>query len=214
MEFLLIAYAVQSSQAQDHHNPLARQVRRQRGVPITSLLRPSEKQLVVRFDRFPDGMADPLPGVSYSAWLTQLSDVVMRARVESRESALTSDQDWINTSVRAKVLQILKWTGRRSFAEGQEVSFLEEGGGLDLGGRQIDAIVEWADRCEVDKEYLIFAELNADNDLVVGPGSTYEIVSGKTFRSLLKTARDADSIPKSSVNSVLEDIMRNTMVKK
>ena len=79
----------------------------------------------------------------------------------------------------------------------------------DLGGRQIEAIIDWADRWEVGKEYLIFGSINSANDLLVHPGSTYEIVSGKALRCLFKDRPD-DSITGSSVNSVLEDIKRNT----
>jgi hypothetical protein len=85
---------------------------------------------------------------------------------------------------------------------------MEESGSLDLGGRQIDAIVEWADRFEVGKEYQILAAINSANDLLVGEGATCEIVSGAAFRRLLKDA-PVDSISRSSVNSVLEDIQRN-----
>lgn len=206
--FFLIAFAVQSLQAQDPHKASARKVQRQKGIPIASLLEPGETRLVIVLNRSVH-LADPPPGMSEVEWITQLADVVMRVRVESRESKLTPDQDWIKTSVRTKILQVLKPTGRRSFDVGQEASFLEEGGSLDLQGRQIDAIIEWADRFEVGKEYLIFAMLDSANDLLVGASSSYEIVSGTAFRSLSKDRR-VDSISKSSVNNVLDEIQRKT----
>ena len=209
VEFLFIACAIQLVQAQDPHKS-ARKLQRRKGVPITSLFRPSETRLIVLLNRSPSFLVEPPPGMSQAAWLTQIADVVMRARVESMEATLTPAQDWINTSVRVKVLKVLKSTGGRSFAVGQEISFLEEGGSLDLGGRQIDAIVEWADRFEVGKEYLIFASLNSANDLMVGAGTTFEIVSGETLRSLLKPMGQVDSISGSSVNDVVKDIQRYT----
>jgi hypothetical protein len=154
---------------------------------------------------------EPLPGTSKAAMLTRRVDAVIIARVESRLSMLTPDEDWIDTSVQIKILQVFKSTGRRSFNVGQEVSFMEEGGSLNLEGRQIDAIVKWASRFEVGKEYLIFTEVNSNNELVVGPVNTYEIVPGGSLRSLLKT-RQSDSITESPLNSVLEDIRHNANV--
>lgn len=209
VEFLFIACTVLPIQAQEPNNPPVRKVHRRTGVPITSLLRSSEKRLTVLLNKSPSIPAEPPDGMSQAEWLTQGADVVMRARIESTEATLTPDQDWIKTSIHAKVLQVLKSTGPRSFFEGQEISFLEEGGDLDLGGRQIEATVEWADRFQVGREYLIFAVINSANELLVSAGSTYEIVSGKALRSLLKPMGQLDTISKSSVNSILKDIQRN-----
>jgi len=122
---------------------------------------------------------------------------------------LTPNEDWIETSVKMKILQVLKSTGRRSFHVGQEVSIMEPGGSLDLEGRQIDAIVKWARRFEVGKEYLIFASLSSANDLVIGAGSSYEIGPGGSLRWLLKT-KAPDPLSESSLDSVLEEIQRHT----
>ena len=212
--FNLKSRAVQFAQAQKPHKASARQVSQQRGVPIISLLRPGETQLtIVSAQRDPPLLVLPPPGTSLAAWLTLGSEVVMKARVESRLSMLSPDKDWIDTSVQIKILQVLKSTDRRSFYEGQEVSFMERGGSLEVEGRQIDAIVRWASRFEIGKEYLIFAGLNSANDLVTGAGSSYEIVHGASLRSLVKT-EPSDSISESSLNSVLEEIQLHADVVK
>lgn len=132
MEFLFIACAVQFVQAQEPPKPSARRVHQQRGVPIKSLLRPGETQLTIVFARFPPLLVEPLPGTSKAAWKTRRADAVIIGRVKSRLSKLTPDEDWIDTSVQLKILQILKSTGHRSFNVGQEVSFIEKGGSLNI----------------------------------------------------------------------------------
>jgi hypothetical protein len=210
VEFLFIAYAVQPEQTQDPLKPSARQVHQQRGVPIKSLLRPGDTQLTIVFARFPPLLVEPPPGTSKAAWKTRRADAVIIGRVESRLSKLTPDEDWIDTSVQLKILQILKSTGPRPFNVGQEVSFIEKGGSLNIEGRQIDAIVEWASRFEVGKEYLIFTDVNSNNELVFGVASAYEIVPGGSLRSLF--TRLSDSITENSLNIVLEDIQHNADV--
>ena len=207
VEFLLIACTVQFVPAQETSKPSARQVLQRPGVPITSLLLPGETRLEVVLRDVPSLPAEPPPKTREAAWLTQISRVVMRARVVSSLSMLTPDEDWIDTLVKMKILQVLKTTGPRPFNVGQEVSFMEQGGSLDVAGRQIDAIVKGVIRYEVGKEYLIFANLTSANDLVIGPSAVYEIVSGASLRRLLKT-HQSDSFSGSSLDSVLEDIQR------
>ena len=211
MEFIFLACAVQFVQAQESHKLSARQVRQRWGVPITSLLLPGETRLVVVHQGSPPLLVYAPPGTSEAAWLTQISQVVMKARVVSRLSKLTPNEDWIETSVQMKILQVLKSTGHRSFNVGQEVSFVEPGGSLDIEGRQIDAIVEWARGYEVGKEYLIFAGLTPDNLLVIGPSSVFEIGPEASLRWLLKT-KLRDRLSESSLSNVLEDIQRHADV--
>jgi hypothetical protein len=207
VELLFIACAVQFVQAQDPHKPSARQVVRKRGVPIRSLLRPGETRLEVVSRDGPPQPAEPPSGTSEVAWLTQISRVVMRARVVSSLSMLTPDEDWIDTLVKMKILQVLKTTGPRPFNVGQEASFMEEGGSLDVEGGQIDAIVKGVIRYEVGKEYLIFANLTSANDLVTGPSCVFEIGLGRSLQRLLKT-HQSDNFSGSSLDSVLEDVQR------
>ena len=208
VEFLFIACFAQFAQAQESHKPSVRRVVRRLSVPITSLLRPGETRLVVVYRGTPPLLAYAPRGTSEAAWLTRISRVVMRVRVVSRQSMLTPNEDWIETSVKMKILQVLKFTGRRSFHVGQEVSIMEPGGSLDLEGRQIDAIVEYGRRKEVGKEYLIFANLTSDNLLVIGYSSTFEILPGGSLRWLLKT-KAPDPLSESSLDSVLEEIQRH-----
>lgn len=132
----------------------------------------------------------------------------MRARVVSKLSKLTPDEDWIDTSVKIKILQVFKPTGPRPFNVGQEASFMEEGGSLDVEGGQIDAIVKGVIRYEIGKEYLIFANLTSANDLVTGPSCVFEIGPGASLQRLLKT-HQSDNFSGSSLDSVLEDIRHN-----
>jgi hypothetical protein len=213
VEFLFIACAIQFVPAQETPNPSARQVYQpRRGVPITSLLRPEDTQLIIVSARMnPPLSAEPPRGTSTAAWKTRLSKGVIIARVESRLSELTPDKDWIETSVQIKVLQVLKPAGLQSFNVGQELSFIEQGGSLNLEGRQIKAIVRWASEFEVGKEYLIFARALPNNELAIGPTFAYEILPGSSLRSLNK-ARPSDGITESSLNIVLEDIQANANV--
>jgi hypothetical protein len=206
VEFLVIACALQLVHAQAPPQSSERQVPQKRGVPITSRLHPGETRLtIVSARRDPPLLVEPPPGMSRIAWVTRGADVVMIARVESRLSKLTPAEDWIDTSVQIKILRVLKSKGRRSFSVGEDVSFIEQGGSLEFAGRHIDAIVTWASRFEVGKEFLIFADINSNNELVVGFSSAYEIVPGGSLRGLLKTRR-SDSISESSLNSILLEI--------
>jgi hypothetical protein len=150
-------------------------VRSKRGIPLARLIAPGQVSLVVEKDQPPPLWVAPPPGVGGLEWLTQLVDVVMLVRVESIIPELSPAEDWIKSTVRASVEEVLKATSL--FAPtfpGDVVHFAQDSGELQIAGTRVRAILPWADSFEVGRRYLIFAGMTEDGqEYVVSPAGAY-----------------------------------------
>lgn len=178
----------QASVSQQEPKDKAYQPRFRPGVPILSHVRPGERVVEILKDAPPDVGITPDAEEEIEA-LTRMSDAVAIVRVVDKRSAFTTQSsppyrvpgDWINSTVAARVLTVLKDPGAR-LAEGGSVSFPEDGGELVVDGRRVIARNSYEVPTRVGQTYLMFFWLNEDALQSLGPSWTFEVDGQKLQR--------------------------------
>jgi hypothetical protein len=178
----------QASVSQQEPKDKAYQPRFRPGVPILSQVRPEERVVEVLKDAPPDVGITPDAEEEIEA-LTRMSDAVAIVRVVDKRSAFTTHDsppyrvpgDWINSTVAARVLTVLKDPGAR-LAEGESVLFSEDGGELVVDGRRVIARNSYELPTRVGQPYLTFFWLNEDALQSFGPSWTFHVDGQKLHR--------------------------------
>jgi hypothetical protein len=190
MGAIIVAASVLASLGAGPQESVVRQFYQQR--PIEELARaypgrvveldsPSSRPLLV----MPPRDADPF------VWMAEISDAVLRAELLSRESLIDGRErevsvvlpgTWIITRVRARVIEVLKESGR-DFESGEEFTFIEDGGEVRLGDAVVRGVHRWARPLVVGGEYLLFARVLPDGTLVIGFSGAYERLENGRYRN-------------------------------
>lgn len=200
------------------------------GKSLQSILIPGEKELQVISTRPPDNEIQPRPENSLIEWKVKSSKVVLVIQVEAKHSELIDPlawlrridpsidakladaarpepDSWIQSIVKASIVTILKNEADAIFVPGDAISFVEDGGEVEINGVEVKAIVPWAEVFEIGEEYLVFATINPDDrKLLISPAGSYEVVDSSRFRYMLKNA--ADSISETPADQLYLEIRR------
>jgi hypothetical protein len=172
---LLFAGAPALSQTPPAGNT-AQPVRSEKGRPLFSLIKPGQTQLVVEKDQATPHYIQPLPGVSQLEWISSKAPVVAVIRVDAMEPTLTAEQDWIETTVRARVEDVWKKPAGDPLAVGDSMTFIQDGGEIHVAGVHVTARLPWADSFREGGQYLVFAErLKGAADWLIDGGTSYEV---------------------------------------
>lgn len=158
------------------------------GVPILSQVRPGERVVEILKDAPPDVGMTPGAEEEIEA-LTRMSDAVAIVRVVDKRSAFTTQDsppyrvpgDWIESTVAARVLTVLKDPGSR-LAEGGSVSFPEDGGELVVDDRRVIARNSYERPTRVGQIYLMFFWVNEDALRSLGLSWTFHVDGQKLQR--------------------------------
>lgn len=190
--------------------PEDRQIILQPGRRISSLLSSRDKHVTIVSDLPPPLLVDPPPGVSLAAWQTEQYQVVAVVRVIERVSSMTSGADWIMTTVKADVSELLKNATGRELP--RPVSFLEPGGRSLVDGVTVTAVVPWLRSFQLDRDYLVFGVVNDDGSLVVPTQDAYELAPEGFTRMRNIPSMGRDSIESNtSIDEVLTAIRIRAM---
>jgi hypothetical protein len=160
----------------------------QPGVPILSQVRPDDSVVEVLKDAPPD-VAITQNAEEEIEGLTRMSDAVAVGRVVDKRSAFTTQDsppyrvpgDWIDSTVAARVLTVLKDSFGR-LVEGGSVSFPEDGGELVLDDRRIIARNSYELPTRIGRTYLMFFWLNEGARQSLGPSWTFHVDGQKVRR--------------------------------
>lgn len=145
-----------------------------RGKSIPAQLNGNEKIVTVSSSVAPPLMVSPPADRDPLVWLSGVVDAVLVVEVVERKGAFTAEQDWVQTRVTAKIVEVLKRSDKKRFNVTESLTFVEEGGTVALGKAEIRAVVPWADPVAVGSQYLAFVNLTDDGSLVVGSESFYK----------------------------------------
>jgi len=175
------------------------------GTPIAQLVgeRP-ESVIEIAYERTPPLLVLPPEGTSRIEWKTQLFTDVMVVDVVGTRSRIDDGGTWVVTDVSARVVEVLKTSGRRSLLAGDEVEFLSQGGQVEVGSKVVRGVVEWALPFAEGRQYLLFFGFGPAGEMKVGPISSYERVLDANFRSMLRgvLAEDTDEPPDDVIATV------------
>jgi hypothetical protein len=111
----------------------------ERGKRLADLVRDTDRELVIEDHLTIADKAPPNEGYSLAHWKTVFSDVVLVVRVSQVQSALTPEQDWITTTVRATAQEVLKNSTAAELRQGTQLKFKLDGGEILLGRTRVHA---------------------------------------------------------------------------
>ena len=145
-------------------------------MPISQLGTGDEKEIVVVKDQSPPLTVGAPPGVGELEWLSSLSSAVLLIRIGSVDASLSDETDWITSAVTAEIVDVVKDTIGWGLSKGSSLRFQQEGGELQLAGRHVRAVLDWASAFKKGKTYLVFASPSEQQDeLNVSPTAAYEV---------------------------------------
>lgn len=155
-----------------------RRLYRREGQPIQSQIHPTDGDVEVISPEDPGFFVDlgneTLPNIARKV------DIVAVIRVTEIHSIFTPDASWINSTVTATLIEVLRKSNSAlpTWTVGGEFRFPVSGGVASIGSRRITAKSSWAKPLEVDKEYLVFGNLVGASPKVF-PDNTFGIVGGR-----------------------------------
>jgi hypothetical protein len=114
-------------------------------------------------------------------FLTRGSDVVAVLQISQVQGRLTPDGTWVETHVRADIVNLLRTT-RAALRSGDSIDFALPGGTLNVGGRRILANSSWAKPLEQNGIYLVFARLR-NEQVLVSPHRSTKFRRGSRYRT-------------------------------
>jgi hypothetical protein len=145
-------------------------------LPLARLIQPGQRLLVVEKDQAPPHVVQPYPAtLGFLEWLTQVSPLVLVIRVDNSVPALTSQGDWIKSTVHATIEQSLKSTSAMA-SPGESVKFTQDGGEMIISGTTVRAVLPYADGFEPHQRYLVFATpLDRPTDYLIEPSTSFHL---------------------------------------
>jgi hypothetical protein len=181
----------------------------ERGKRLADLVRDTDRELVIEDHLTIADKAPPNEGYSLAHWKTVFSDVVLVVRVSQVQSALTLEQDWITTTVRATAQEVLKNSTAAELRQGTQLKFKLDGGEILLGRTRVHAHSKLAKPFRQGKAYLIFASVGPNDELWAYVDESYELADGKLLRQLVR--EPSDEITEQDLGSVLYEIRRTAL---
>lgn len=175
-----------------------------KGRSLIAELKQTDKVLEVQLTSSGPTPAPRPDGMSRAEYLTRYADLVALVHIEQKAGQLTPEEDWINTTVSARITRLLKNQTSVPLIDGHILSFEMYGGEIEHEGRKIVASQSWVQPIDLNKTYLIFAK-DTPRGLVVGGADAYE-VDGKKVRDLHKQRRPEDSISNTDVDRVVTEV--------
>jgi hypothetical protein len=137
-------------------NPMTRPgaVPRRSNTPLTQLIKPGQKELIVERDDGQPLAGRPPAGMSQLEWLTSVASYVFIIRVNRLEPRLVDNESWLETTATAQVEAVLKDVPARPVDVKQPLRFDHDGGVLVAYGATIRAELAWVDQFEEGGRYL------------------------------------------------------------
>jgi hypothetical protein len=180
--------------------PDARRVVQMPRTPLIQLVRPGEEDLTVVRSADPPLEVGPPKDTAMSTWLTTRAAGVVVAQIIQVSPEMTRNADWINSTVEASIIDVIKTSAQWAPKHGDTFSFGQDGGIAVIAGTRVHAVVPWARPFETGKQYLLFVQVDpSNNSVVVSPGFAYDIGGTRPVR-LADHVRARDDIE--STNSV------------
>jgi len=171
------------------------------GTDIVAALRTSDKVLEVVRETSPPFIGPSDDPVKEVEALTPITDAILVIKVLDKQPQITAERDWIDSLIRAVVVEVLKKPDDQALTAGQSLQLTERGGELRTGGRTILASVPWAKRSEEQRDYLVFLmRRKAGGWGGLDPTSTFAI-EGSTLQRLRADTRPM-GIEKSSTDLI------------
>lgn len=136
--------------------------------------------------------------------LVTKSPVIARVRVTKKAPVLNEDRSWIDSTVHATVLEMIKRSDDAPMRPDSGVTFPESGGEMSVGGKKIVARLPWARPTKANQEYLLFWwKTSAGEWRTRGPQDTYERQGARWVRLL---SDDSGGIEQLDAEDVLRRI--------
>lgn len=191
-----------------HPRPGPRVISFESGRPLPRALRSNDSTLVVESG----DVAAPfviVPESNEPALVTAVkrSSYIAVIEVSDVRGHFTPEQDWITSTVTAVVKAALKPNTTLGIAEGNVVTFVDDGGEVYYEGKHIQAVSQWATPVVVGGEYLAFGSRQAKR-IAIGAMNSYQITDGRLV------SRDRDVIdngiagrPSDEVIAVLKQLI-------
>jgi len=157
-----------------------------KGIPLSEIIKngPKDVPVVVEKDQPSPLFVHPPEGTGQLEWIASGVPFVLIIRIEGMTPMLTSQRDWVTTTVRARVEQIIKKRSEAPLAVGQVIQFSQDGGEITLDGVRVKARVPWTESFQPGARYLVFAEYLGTPDLHISPNTSYEIDAHDTLKAL------------------------------
>lgn len=155
------------------------------GVPLSRVIKdPRAKGPVVVVFKNSNGphLAAPPAGQRQLEWIAFLAPIALVVHVDQVVPKLTSNEDWVFSTVHATIETVIKQPPTESLSGGQAIEFQQDGGELVTDEHRVRAVVPYADPHMAGRRYLVIAKRNPDDvipSLVGPPGwlSVYEPTS-------------------------------------
>ena len=139
-----------------------RVVKRISSRPIEQAIQTGDTAITVIDTSDPANPVFPGPGESLLAWSCGLSNAVVVMNTVAVQATLTPSHDWITTTYTASVEQVVWPSGGIDWLPtGQQFSFAQGGGTLQIGSTLVTAKKPELRTLDVGKRYLTFLSLNS-----------------------------------------------------
>lgn len=159
--------------APDQSVSVWREVRRT-GKPLSTLIRPGDRELHVKGGAEPPLRVAPNPGETQIQQLVRLKNAAVIAEVISVRPHLTDEGDWIVTDVTLRVSEVVNSVYYEDLTVGAELPLVIDGGEVQIDRTKVKALNDWQRRPSVGEHYLLFVGKRPTGPLL-GPGEAYRI---------------------------------------
>lgn len=181
------------------------------GVPLSQLLsdpRVRGPVVIVQKDG-PTGAGLVAPGLGGKQleWMASICPIILVVRVDRVAPKLSPKEDWIVADVSAVIETVVRQPATESLATGDIISFVQDGGELDVAGRRVKAVLPYAGAYDAAGRYLLFTKRLPDGALNVYAPTNYLIDADGRLRSLAKK----DRWPNSENGVTLSEAVRRIM---
>lgn len=163
-------------------------LRSRKGTPLSDVIKNARKDVpvIVEKDQSPPLNVNPPQGTRQLEWMTSLVPLVMVIRIDALDPILRPpDEDWVTTTVRARVEEIVKKRGEAPLSVGDSIQFTQDGGDITINGVRVLARVPWSDNFQLGGRYLVFADY-VGTDVRVDPQSSYQVDAQDALRALAR----------------------------
>jgi hypothetical protein len=151
----------------------------QPGRSIPQQLLDSDVGVMVQKHREPGLLIEPPRGETWLAWRTGFFSMIFTFTVTSADSRLTAAEDWVETSVTGRVVDVFKCAAGCAVRVGDAVGLNLDGGDVTVRGRSVKAFVSWLRPLARGQMYLAFSR-SVDKETgrpVISYDTTFEVTS-------------------------------------
>lgn len=133
-----------------------RKAEREPGKRLVDMLRPEDDVVEVEEWRPSGTPVPPPPGVSAAQVLARQVQAVAIVEVESVAGELSSDGQWVNSKVKAIVVDPLKSGSSLPLSPGQSIEFVSPNGEVNVGRQTLRARFKGSQFFQVGSRYLVY----------------------------------------------------------